>query len=224
MGINFPNDTPFAFAAATSVTLPTHKAGDLIVIAAFRTNGSSTPPTQPAGYISSGTNAETGGPAMRVGYKFAASASETSGTWSNTNLIYALVIRGVDTLSTLQCPVTANHVASATAIYPAVPTEGQCWVFGFGCVMGSTTSSIDTPPAGMTAIDTRTSGSDEVGLFYRSNPTPDSWRDQNVPLGGSSSWVATTLPVQGLNTAPLPNKYATNYVTRPHPFAPGVAR
>ena len=82
-----------ASAAATSVTLPAHVAGDLIYIFTFR-NGSTTAPTIPSGWlpIAGGPGANTC--SFRQGFRIARGASETSGTWTNATHIVAVVMRG----------------------------------------------------------------------------------------------------------------------------------
>jgi hypothetical protein len=81
-----------AAAETTSVTLPAHSAGDLILIFAFR-EGSATPPSLPAGYtdINSGG---TAGSSCRMGFKVAVDGATTSGTWTNATSILAAIYRG----------------------------------------------------------------------------------------------------------------------------------
>jgi hypothetical protein len=83
-----------ASAEATSLTLPAHQKGDLIMILAAR-YGSSTLPTIPSGWNVSNILADNVAP-IRVaplGWKVASSSSETSGTWTNANLLMAVVYR-----------------------------------------------------------------------------------------------------------------------------------
>lgn len=83
-----------ASAEATSLTLPAHQRGDLLVM--FAWNGASlTAPTVPSGWhiaysFTNATGANRGGV---VAYKNAASASEASGTWTNAQLLGCVVYR-----------------------------------------------------------------------------------------------------------------------------------
>ena len=91
-----------ASAEATSLTLPTHQAGDLIVI--FAWNGASTTqPVVPAGWLNAFTFQNSTGASRSgtVGYKIAASGAETSGTWSNAQLLGCVVYRDTDNLLTI---------------------------------------------------------------------------------------------------------------------------
>lgn len=91
--------TPAA-ANATSIALPAHAAGDLIVIAAWR-SASNTVPGKPAagGTVptwadidaTNGTNAC----AMRTAAVVATANNHTSGTWSSASSLAVIVIRGV---------------------------------------------------------------------------------------------------------------------------------
>lgn len=86
-------------AAATSIAIPAHVAGDLIVIWAFR-DGSTTPPTVPTagGTVPSFTTID--GPtgantcAAVCAYAFAAGTTDTSGTWTNATGLSVEVWRG----------------------------------------------------------------------------------------------------------------------------------
>ena len=94
MGISFVSG---ASAETTSISsMPTHVAGDLLVIEAFD-DGATTIPTLPSGWTNLATLAGTSC-AGRLAYKWAASSSETAtGFTSATGLILG-VWRGVGAL------------------------------------------------------------------------------------------------------------------------------
>jgi hypothetical protein len=82
-----------AASGVSSLVLPEHQAGDLLVGFAFR-DGSTTAPSLPSGW----TNAESGGAnscSVIVATKVAASSGETSGTWSNATALQIAILRGV---------------------------------------------------------------------------------------------------------------------------------
>lgn len=115
--------TPQA-AAATSITLPTHAVGDIIVICAFR-DGSTTVPTKPT---ASGTvpawvdiDAPTGANtcSMRTAYFVATATNHTSGTWTNATGMAAIVIRG-QASSPIGGHAQAGGTANGSATAPAV--------------------------------------------------------------------------------------------------------
>lgn len=80
-------------AGATSVTLPAHSFGDIIIVFAYR-DGNVTQPTLPAGFTAISNAAGANVNSSTLGYKIAANSSETSGTWANASAIMAVVING----------------------------------------------------------------------------------------------------------------------------------
>ncbi len=189
-----------ATAAATTVTLPTHQAGDLILIFAFR-DSSSTAPSLPSGYTSKATASsdDFDGAAMRLGYKIAASGSETSGTWTNATQLVCHVYRGVDQTTPLGASggTTRQTQGTTTASYPTLTlsvANGTSWIAGFG---GSenTTSAIDTAPAGMVQRATATAASSEVAGFDTFGGRA-AWTAQTVALGGSNyDWIVRNVEI-----------------------------
>lgn len=82
-----------ALSSTTTVVIPTHAVGDYIVMFTYR-DGNNNTPTLPAGWTALsptglvGVNSNTG----LLAYKIAASAGETSGTWTNaTGLVVAVI-------------------------------------------------------------------------------------------------------------------------------------
>ena len=136
------------YAAATSVTLPTHQAGDLIVVAAVR-YGNTTVPSLPAGYTSLLTSATTHG--RRLGYKIAASSSETSGTWTNASTVVAAVYRGV----------TPGDAATSTTAAPGLTlsSAGESWAWLYHCYYPVYSPSGWTTRLDLPAADRRISDS-----------------------------------------------------------------
>jgi hypothetical protein len=80
-----------AGAAASSVTLPTHQTGDLLVVYAYN-DSSTTIPSIPSGWEFGGAHGgNTNG--CRLAWRIATSSSESSGTWTNATGIIAHVYR-----------------------------------------------------------------------------------------------------------------------------------
>jgi hypothetical protein len=107
-------------AEATSVTIPTHQAGDLLLILTGSNIGST--PTIPSGWNSPIASADSVSPARRllVGWKIATSASETSGTWTGTNLIMAAVYRDSANYYALGGGNRTNTRNSTSIVYPPI--------------------------------------------------------------------------------------------------------
>jgi len=89
-------------AYSNTVTMPTHSVGDFIMVTAGCEN-CATIPTVPAGYTTIDSAAVTAAGSSRslvIAYKIAASGSETTGTWTNANLI-SVTVFGSDTAAAL---------------------------------------------------------------------------------------------------------------------------
>lgn len=179
----------------TSATLPAHQAGDLIVIFAVR-DGSSTPPTVPAGYTQITTRATNtiGGVS---GYKIAASSSETSGTWTNATGIIVGVYRGSAGTMTVGGSVTAGG-ASTTVSYAAVTsvnTNYNSWWIG---VSGhrSVDTNLQNPPTNMTNRGNRVDATDELALHDTNGTALTAWTARTVSVSGTSSgWSAAVIEI-----------------------------
>jgi len=104
--------------ANSITTMPTHSAGNLLLCFAYN-DGASTAVTLPSGWIDRYFAALGGAGHIRVGYKYAQSASETSGTWTNADLLFMLSIAGG--ANTLVYPnyVSTNTGTSATINFAA---------------------------------------------------------------------------------------------------------
>lgn len=176
----------------TSFTMPSHNAGDLLVVFAYR-DGNNTAPTVPSGWSVWG--AASGGTSnSSVGaYKIAKTNSETSGTWTNANSTAIQIFRG-------HGGVGGNSSSSGndtTVIYPALTmsfTNGTSWVTGFAGHR-STDTSLETAPTGMINVATEVDGIDEI-TGHNTNGTVSSWSDVSVSAGGTNSgWKARTLEI-----------------------------
>lgn len=112
-------------AAATSVTIPTHAIGDLIVIWAYR-DGSNTPASVPA---ASGTvpawvtiNGATGASTNSAisAYFVATATNHTSGTWTNATGMVAAVITGHNQTQPIGANGKTHGTGRNTAVTPAI--------------------------------------------------------------------------------------------------------
>lgn len=138
-----------ASAVGTSVPLPAHVAGDLIVIFAYQ-DAANVAIALASGYTASGSSSAGNSNNARSGYRIATSNAETSGVWDGATEVIAHVYRGVDQVDPLRNPVQTTGVAAVT--YGAVNlsvTDGSSWVVAFaGMRVGS--QPLETPPPGMT--------------------------------------------------------------------------
>jgi hypothetical protein len=168
-----------ASANGTSLSMPTHAAGDLLIFAAY---GRTATPTTPSGWIDrSVTGAATTG-FLTISWRNAASGAETSGTWTNAHQVICAVYRSN---SGLVLSVGAIGVNSGNGVanvnYNTI--SGTAWVrasngWAVGVAGSLADDVVNTAPSGMTNR-TSTVSTSELGL-HDSNGALSSWSSTNV--------------------------------------------
>lgn len=188
-------------ANASSVTIPPHQVGDLIIIFAFN-NGSTTTPAPPA---ASGTvpayalmdtmAASSCAPAT---YQFIATANNhTTGTWTNTASMIAVVLRGEDTLAATPYgghAVGNGSATSSAAFSPSVTmskTDGTSVLLYF--YGHRTVTAWAVAPAGFTQ-QTQVAGAGGVCCNSKNDTTSDGSITQNL-TASSSGWASAVIEV-----------------------------
>lgn len=180
--------------AGTTVTIPTHQSGDLILLFAYR-DGSNTAPSTPAagGTVPTWTligsdGANTNSTNFR--YAVATASTTTSGTWTNATEIICLVYRGTS-LPGASAGGGANN--SNSIAYPALTlnrTDGTSWVVG---VAGHrTATNVEVAPTGMT--NRASTGTEAAG--HDTNGAVSSWSQQTVTVNASSGWRSWTVELR----------------------------
>ncbi len=194
-----PGDAEFisaASAAATTLTLPTHQAGDLIVMCAgARTNSASREITLPAGWTSirSATFDANRFSTLRVAYKVAASSGETSGTWTYAGGLTALVYRG---LSVGASAITANASFSQGPVARPTLAVGSGWALQLAvCTSGTGTPGVDDPT---TAPDTLRGS---TTITTSPNRAVVAVWDSDGPVGGTVATSSQTFTSSGNRAA-----------------------
>ncbi|WP_165826324.1 hypothetical protein [Rhizobium wuzhouense] len=178
-----------------TATPPAHQAGDAFVVFAFR-DGSTTRPTPPADYLQAiGGGANTC--SATVCGKYAASGSETVGTFTNATSLILIVLRGVD-LTTLFGAVNLSTGSSTTITYPSLTpqrTDGSSWIL---CFAGhrSADVAITTVPSGLTELAAVSDATDEAAAFYLAGPTGN-FTSRTASVGGTSSgWRSHSIEIR----------------------------
>lgn len=208
-----------------TATMPAHVAGDLIVVAAFRF-GTTTPATPPGGWttpVNAGTGTAPNAIARTVGLRFAVSSSEVVGTWTNADLLVVHVYRGAAGIGNFTTGATATSTSIAYANL-TLQNNVTSWVAFFGGVV-STTSTVETPPTGLTLRQNNTGATGEIASFDTNGPFTGDWAAVSAPLGVSAYRTAPGIELLESPRAltAVPGSYAVSGadtpVIRPSPIS-----
>lgn len=195
-----------ATGTTSITTMPTHQAGDLIIIFAYRA-GSTSAPTVPSGlgYTSkitgSSASVVNAAQAAVVGFKLAASSSETSGTWTGASRIVCHVYRGVDQSTPLGTSSTydiGNNGNETTLTYEACTlqiTNGTSWVVAFAGSIGTTGTGTDDPPEAMVNRSTLAS-SNYVAGHDTNGGLSANWSRTTKALGANTDWMTLCIEIR----------------------------
>lgn len=180
-------------AAATTVTIPAHQVGDLILIFAYR-DGSNTVPTAPTagGTVPTWTQIGSSGGntnSSRFHYATATATNTTSGTWTNATELICLVYRG----ASIGASAGGSGAATTSIAYPALTlqrTDNTSWVVGVAGHRSAT--NVEVAPTGMT--NRASSGTEAAG--HDSNGTRTSWTQQTVTVNASNAYRSWTVELR----------------------------
>lgn len=177
----------------TTVTIPTHQSGDLILLFAYK-DGSATAITTPTagGTVPTWISINFGGSSSNstnFRYAVATGSNTTSGTWTTATEIFCLVYRGTKAIG---ASAAANNTTNVIS-YPALTlnrTDGTSWVVGVAGHRSAT--NVEQAPSGMT--NRVSSGTEAAG--HDTNGTASSWSAQTVTVNASSGWRSVTVELR----------------------------
>lgn len=183
-----------ASAAATSVTLPTHQKGDLILIMAFKDDSITLPTVPAAGWMVLGTAAEANATSAILAYKVASNSSEVSGTWVGATEVVVDVYRGHAGIG-----VWLGNTGNSNQInYPALSlsvTDGSSWV---AALAGHrTATNVEQAPSGM--VNRTFAGSESAG--HDTNGGLSSWSSADVSVNASSRWYSWVVEIKAAKSS-----------------------
>ncbi len=176
--------------ATTSMTLPAHVSGDIVVMFAYR-NGNNTAPSLPATWSGIGA---TGGNtnSSRLAYKFVTSGNTPSDTWTNATHLVAHVYRGCAGIGGFAGSSQSN---SSTITYPTLTMQnanGRSIVAGFAG--HRTATSVETAPAGMVNRASVGAGPESAGHDTSTGVT--GWSATSVTVNTSAASRSWTLELK----------------------------
>lgn len=181
-------------ADADTVTIPAHQAGDMIIIVAGRYNAAIAP-SLPAGWTEIISDTVTAGGfnyGYRVGYKFAMSSSETSGTWTNAIRMAVAVYRNavsIGNIATSKSPVSTSRIT-----WPALSLDSPPGLV-LGFAVHGTASGSGSPPEGYTFRGLAPSASSRAIIMDTGGPVP-SVPSVMSPSTTNVTWLTSTVELK----------------------------
>lgn len=196
-------------AGTTTLTFPTHKIKDLLIIFAF-CDGSVTNPTIGSGFTNITNTLDGTLCSVSMGYRIATVTNTSSGTWTNASRIVGVVLRGQQS-NTSGTPLgsvagtsgTTNTVTYTARTLAASGVIGSSWFLGFAG-HASVDTTLESPPSGMTLIRNDVDATAEVSVFATTGtmeggygPAVGNWPSTNVSLTGTASnWITAVIEVK----------------------------
>lgn len=166
-------------AQATTVTIPTHNPGDMIVIWAY--SQAITIPTKPSGWTTIDSNAANSNSAIGA-YRIATTDSHTSGTWTNAQYVISAVFTGAKYIGGYASNGGNSNIPTCSAITLGNKT-GSSQICAF---FGQRTVTTFTTNANFTRRESSIiAGSYGAAFDTRNDTTTDG---QFNIVGGSQGW------------------------------------
>lgn len=182
--------------ASSITTMPTHSAGNLLLCLAYN-DGASTAVTLPSGWIDRYFAALGSAGYLRVGYKYAQSSSETSGTWTNADQLFMLSISaGANTL------VYPNYVSTNTGTSATINFAAQvAGTFQSGAADQALVSwaasrnsgNTLTAPSGLTVEQSATDSANFVSQVCFQASRTTAWASTNITVATSALYRSLML-------------------------------
>jgi len=179
----------------TTVTVPTHAVGDLLIFHASN-HASVTTPTRPSDIVSLFSLSNAGGSVL-CGYKHALTNSETSGTWTNATNLFVTVWRG-DT-NTIVTPefVSTNGGTASNINYPVQPAgtfrTGANDIALLAYVLNSSITNTLLPPGALANLQDATDSATWQAKQYYQLARTTTWANTSVLQAGSNYYRSLLL-------------------------------
>lgn len=195
-----------AVAESTSIVLPSHQNGDLLLLAVGRLT--STIPAIVAGW-KFGVVRNITTRCLLIAYKQAGSSSEVSGTWES-DLLAAMVFRGSDNYLSVGGSSQSGGNASSAVTYADLFTArtvnsnsrmhaSEGWIVG-AALATVNSSNIDQAPSGMTLRNSLAGTSAGEIVISDTNGMVSSWSSATVTTSSSINWITNCLEIFESNT------------------------
>ena len=186
-------------AAGSSVAIPTHQAGDLIVLFVYR-DGSTVAPTYPNNWIGELTTA-TASNWLGLFWLEASSAGMTSGVWTNATHLVAAVYRpdANKRLVLSRAAATGGTAGSGGLVtytnLAQISNPADSWMVA-GVGHRSNDTDCQVAPSGMTARANAAGGSTGEIALHDTNATDQDWTSTDYTLTTGTSSAYRTIVAQ----------------------------
>lgn len=190
-------------AVGTSVTIPAHQVGDLIVIFAFANTG--TVPALGAQFTNvANCNLSGGTTGSRVGYMIADTTTEVSGTWTSATSLMVHVYRSSAGNMPVPGACAGQNAAASTALtYPALTltkTDHSSWVAR--AAISSAGTNIQTAPSGYVLRANNTAVPETASFDSNGRIQATSVAQSAALTITSANWRSVTLEIVGIGLTP----------------------
>jgi hypothetical protein len=180
-----------AGAEASSVSLFTHQAGDILIAIAYGVTGSVVP-SIPSGWSRINSNLASAR-GSTIAYKIAASASEVSGTWTNAEILGIAGYRD-DTNYILPGNSVRNggsgtSVGYGNLVAPDMPVRANAWVLAMAACQLNSVTLEGTPTSMTNRLSTAGASTKEI-VIHDTNAVVSTYAYNTVTVSGSVAWQA----------------------------------
>lgn len=192
-----------ASVIGTSLTLPSHQAGDLLIVAAA--NSAGTVITVPSGWFRLHHRNADSARSLMVCYKIATTAAETSGTWTNANVMCAAVYRDDANYITIGGMRFNGATSSSSLFYGPLTATGDTaglitpnqWVIAVG-MTGSNAGAAETAPTGFTNRVSQAGASVTELAIHDTNAAVASVGTLSVTLGVTTPSMSVVASIEDI--------------------------
>jgi hypothetical protein len=164
----------------TSVSIPTHQVGDLILIVAW--NGlSTTIPTIPAAGFTTIRTQSGNAWALVLAFQIATTTTTTSGTWTNATSVTVGVYRGATGVG---ASISRTPGSSTSCVWDSLNLTNNNWNISWVVGLAATRTTVSGNPVAPT------------GRTERINTGYNRWWDTNGPITGNYTSQSSTMTSQ----------------------------
>jgi len=187
-----------ASAAATSVAIPTHMVGDVIIVTCRR--GNTTPPSIPSagGTVPTWVTVESGGAdavSLVTVMCIATATDTTTGTFTNAAQIIVSVLRP-NKAAALGAHATGNAASTETIVFPALTRQSSDGICVRTATRAAADSEVANAPSGWTNRAVQPAAGSAVLCLHTQDAAGDPTADTVNTTGSAAAYRAHTFEIK----------------------------